>query len=162
MGGGGCHFLKQIMEEVGGPTLGHEAPTQLCNILPATFILREICHNSERARCAPPVVGSFPGPLGHPVKHGDVRSSSYLGRRRFALRRRREGKDLELGGGEPAEPNGAKRRSSGRERVRPGRRRTVRDRVGSHLIPRFCRHASCIRLKTSSEVHQRKQASFIC
>lgn len=104
--GSKCHFLKQIMEEVGGTILGHQAPTQLGNILRATFILREICHNSEAARCAPPVVGSFPGPLGHPVKHGDVRSLSYLGRRRFALRRRRERKDLER---EPTEPNGAPR-----------------------------------------------------
>lgn len=32
-----CHFLKQIMEEVGGIILGHKAPIQHCNILQAYF-----------------------------------------------------------------------------------------------------------------------------
>lgn len=128
------------MEEVGGTIVGHRAPTQLCNILRATFILREICHNGEPARCVPPVVGSFPRPPGHPVKHGDVRALSYLGRRRFALGRRREGKDLER---EPSEPNAAPK---WRARVRSGR---LRDRVGSHSMPTFCCHASYNRPKAS-------------
>lgn len=47
------------MEEVGGTIVGHQAPTQLCNILQATSILREICHNSEPARCLPQLLNLF-------------------------------------------------------------------------------------------------------
>lgn len=59
-----------------------------------TLILREICHNTESARCVPPVVEAFPRPLGHPVKHRDIYSLSYLGSHRLTLQRGREWKDL--------------------------------------------------------------------
>lgn len=47
------------MEEVGGIILGHKAPTQHSNILQATFILREICHNSERPDALPQLLNLF-------------------------------------------------------------------------------------------------------
>lgn len=81
-------------------------PSSIVIYCKRTFILREICHNSQPAGCVPPVVESFPCPLGHPVKHRDMCSLSYLGRRRFALRRRRECENLER---EAAELNGALR-----------------------------------------------------
>lgn len=76
-------------------------PSSIVIYCKRTFILREICHNSQAAGRVPPVVESFPCPLGHPVKHRDMCSLSYLGRRRFALRRRRGWKR------EAAELNGA-------------------------------------------------------
>lgn len=81
-------------------------PSSIVIYCKRTFILREICHNSQPAGCVPPVVESFPCPLGHPVKHRDMCSLSHLGRRRFALRRRREWKNLEQ---EATELNGALR-----------------------------------------------------
>lgn len=59
-----------------------------------TLILREICHNTESARCVLPVVEASPRPLGHPVKHGDIYSLSYLGSHHLTLQRGREWKDL--------------------------------------------------------------------
>lgn len=59
-----------------------------------TLILREICHNTKSARCVPPVVEAFPRPLGHPVKHRDIYSLSYLGSHHLRLQRGREWKDL--------------------------------------------------------------------
>ncbi len=59
-----------------------------------TLILREICHNTKSARCVPPVVEAFPRPLGHPVKHRDIYSLSYLGSHHLTLQRGREWKDL--------------------------------------------------------------------
>lgn len=52
-----------------------------------SLILREICHNSESARCVPPVVEAFPHPLGHPVKHRDTHSLSHLGSQHLTLQR---------------------------------------------------------------------------
>lgn len=54
-----------------------------------TLILREICHNTELARCVSPVVEASPRPLGHPVKHGDIYSLSYLGSHHLTLLRGR-------------------------------------------------------------------------
>lgn len=54
------------------------------------LILREICHNTKSARCVPPVAESSPRPLGHPVKHGDIRSPSYSGPHHLMSREREE------------------------------------------------------------------------
>lgn len=53
-----------------------------------TLILREICHNTKSVRCVPPVEEAFPRPLGHPVKHREIYSLSYLGSYHLTLTER--------------------------------------------------------------------------
>ena len=69
-------------------------PSSIVIYCKRTLILREICHNTESARCVLPVVEASPRPLGHPVKHGDIYSLSYLGSHHLTLQGGREWKDL--------------------------------------------------------------------
>lgn len=72
-------------------------------LLPSTVIYREhalilwqICHNIKLVRFFPPVVGAFPCPLGHPVKHRETHCVSYSGSQRLRLLPRRRWNDLEM------------------------------------------------------------------
>lgn len=90
---GNCHFLKQIMEEGKWTQLlvsfwATRFQSSSVIYCTRTLILREICHNTKSARCVPPVEEAFPRPLGHPVKHREIYSLSYLGSYHLTLTER--------------------------------------------------------------------------